>query len=49
MRKSEPCIYKYWVTQSEYFRLVVIVALGMGIVYRKLLLCHGISDQSKDT
>ena len=42
MHKSDPWIYKYWVTQSGYFRRVVIVALGMGIVDRKLLLCHGI-------
>ena len=34
---------KYWVTQSSYFRLKTTVALGMGNIYGKLLLCHGIS------
>ena len=48
MHNSDPWIKKYWVIQSGYFRLVITVALCMGIVYRKLLLCHGISEQSKD-
>ena len=39
---------KYWVTHSGYFRLATIVALGMGITYGKLLLCHGISEESGD-
>ena len=48
MRKSELALDKYWVTQSGYFRLVNTVALGMGILYTKLLLWHGFSEQSKD-
>ena len=47
MLKYDPWIYKYWVTQSRYFRLVITVALGMGIVDWKLPLCHGISEKSK--
>ena len=37
MRKSDPWIYKYWVTYSRYFRIVITVALGMGIADRNLL------------
>ena len=48
MNNSELWIYKYLVTQSGYFRLVVKLALGMGIVERKLLLCHAVSYQSND-
>ena len=34
--------------QSGYFRLVTTVALCIGIIDAKLLLCHGISDKSRD-
>ena len=39
---------KYWVTQSEYFRLATIVALGMVIAYGKILFCHGVSEENLD-
>ena len=48
MRQYDIAIDKYWVTQSGYFRLSTTVALGMGITYGKLLLCHGISQESED-
>ena len=48
MRKYDTELDKYWVTQSGYFRLATIVALGMGITYGKLILCHGISEKSKE-
>ena len=44
MRQYDLEIDKYWVTQSEYFRLLTTVALGMGITDRDTLLCHGISE-----
>ena len=46
MRQSDIALDKYWVTQSDYFRLVTKLELGMGITYGKLLLCHENSDQS---
>ena len=48
MQKSDIALEKYWVTQSGYFILATTVALGMGITDVKLLLCHGISEQSKE-
>ena len=39
-------IEKYLLTQSGYFTLSTTVVLGMGITYRKLLLCHGSSEGS---
>ena len=48
MRQFELVLYKYWVTQSGYFRLVTTVALGMGLTDGNLLFCHGISEKSKD-
>ena len=48
VRQSDLALEKYWVTQSGYFTLATTVALGMGITDGKLLLCHGISEQSKD-
>ena len=48
MQKSDLVLEKYWVTRSGYFRLATTVALGMGISYGKLLLCHGISEESED-
>ena len=38
---------KYWVNKSGYFILATTVPLGMGITYAKLLLCSGLSEQSK--
>ena len=37
MIQSAIAIEKYWVTQSGYFILAAIVALGMGITYGELL------------
>ena len=48
MRYYDPDLYKYWVTQSDYFILATTVALGMGITDGKLLLCHGTSQESDD-
>ena len=39
---------KYLVTQSGDFRLATTMTLGMGITAGKLLLFHGISEQSMD-
>ena len=39
---------KYWLTQSGYFRLANTVTLGMGIIYGKLLYCHGVADGNVD-
>ena len=44
MRQSDIALEKYWVTQSGYFRLATTVAFGMGIIYRKLLYCHVVSE-----
>ena len=44
MGKSYLALEKYWVTQSGYFRLATIVALGMGITDGKLLFCRGFSE-----
>ena len=43
-------IEKFCVTQSGYFRLTttVPVALDVDITNGKLLLCHGISQESED-
>ena len=48
MRQSDLAIDKYWVTQSGYFRLATKVKLGMGIIYRKLLYCHGVEEGKVD-
>ena len=37
MRKSDLALDKYWITQSDYFRLATTVALGMGIIDGNLL------------
>ena len=39
---------KYWVAQSGNFRLTTTVALGMGIIYGKLLYCHGVAEGNMD-
>ena len=39
---------KYWVTQRVYFRLATTVSLDMGITDDKILLCHGIPEESVD-
>ena len=44
MRKSDIYLEKYWVTQSGYFRLAAIVALGMGIAYGNLLYYQGAAE-----
>ena len=46
MWRSDIALYKYWLTQSVYFRLSTIVTLGMVITDGKLLFCHGISEGS---
>ena len=33
MRHSDLALEKYWVTQSNYFRLATTLSLGMGITY----------------
>ena len=48
MRHYDPVVEKYGVTQNGYFILETAVALGMGIVHGKLLICHGISEGSVD-
>ena len=48
MRQYDLALDKYWLTQSGYFRLTTTVALGMGIIDGRLLLCHGISEESVD-
>ena len=48
MRQYDLDIDKYWVTQSGYFRLATIVALGMGITDGKLLYCHGAAEGNVD-
>ena len=48
MPKSDTALDKYWVTHSGYFRLATTLALGMGIIYVKILFCHGISKESED-
>ena len=48
MRQFDVALEKYWANQSVYFIIATTVALGTGIADGKLLLCRGISDQSKD-
>ena len=48
MRKSGLALEKYQVKQSGYFRLATKVALGIGIIDGKLLLCRGFSEGSVD-
>ena len=48
MWQSDIALYKYWVTQSGYFRLATTLALGMGITDGKLLYCHGVSEGNRD-
>ena len=48
MWQSDLALYKYWVTQSGYFRLTTTVALDMSITYGKLLFFHGISEVNVD-
>ena len=40
MRQYDLALEKYWVTHSGYFRLAVIVALGMGMTYENLPFCY---------
>ena len=44
MRQSYISLEKYWLTQSGYFRLANTVALGIGVIYRKLLYFHGVAE-----
>ena len=48
MWKSNIALDKYWVTHSGYFRLVTKVSLVMGIIYGKLLYCHGVAEKNVD-
>ena len=48
MRQYDIALEKYWVTQSDYFRLGTTVELGMGIADGKLLYCHGFSEENVD-
>ena len=40
MWKSDIVLDKYWVTQSDYFRLATALELGMGISDGTLLFCN---------
>ena len=44
MWQSGISLEKCWVTQSGYSRLATNVLLGMGIIYGKLLYCHGVAE-----
>ena len=44
MWQSDIALDKYWVTQSDYFRLATTVTLGIGITDVKILYCHGVSE-----
>ena len=48
MRQYDIALYKYWVTQSGYFRLATTVEFGMGIIYGKHLYCHVVSEGNVD-
>ena len=48
MRQYDLVLEKYWISQSGYFRLATTVVLGMGITDGKLVLCCGVSEQSRD-
>ena len=48
MQQSDLALQKYWVTQSGYFRLSTIVALGMGIADGMLIFCYVISQDFLD-
>ena len=48
MWKYHLALEKCWVSQSGYFRLTTTLALSMGIIDRKILFCHGISDRIED-
>ena len=48
MPQSDIALEKYRVTQSGYFRLATTVALGMGIIYGKLLYCHSVAEVNVD-
>ena len=48
MQQYDLLVEKYWVTQSGYFRLETIVALGMGITYGNILFYHGIYKRRGD-
>ena len=44
MLQSKLVLDKYLEKQSGYFRLTTTVELGVGVTYRKLLFCHGVSE-----
>ena len=48
MLNSDLALDKYWVTQSDYFRLATTVSLGMGIIDGKLLYCPGVVEGNLD-
>ena len=48
MQPYDLALEDYWVTQSVYFRLAVIVALDAWITDSKLLIFNDISEQSRD-
>ena len=48
IRKSDLALNKYWATQGGYFRLTNTVELGMVITDENLLLCHVVSEKSKE-
>ena len=48
IRQSELALEKYWEIHSGYFILVATVALGTRVTDRNILLCHGISEKSRE-
>ena len=48
MHQSDLALEKYLMTQSGYFRFTTAVALGMGILDKRLFFYHGISEQIRD-
>ena len=43
MQQSGMALYKYWVTQSGYFRLATTLELVVVIIDGMLLYCYGVS------
>ena len=48
VRKYDPALEEYWVTQSGYFIFTTIMVLSMGITNLMRLLYNGISEQKRE-
>ena len=48
IRQYDLALEKYWLIQSEYFRIATTVTLGMRITDANLLFYNGISEQNRD-